>query len=127
MNRFFKGVLFGMGIGLLIAPMRGEEMRRLVAQRAREFRGYLPENEQLSRYSSQVGDRVSHTADALKDYAQQTASNVKQGSQKFGQQNRDTATTIQQDSQDIIDSTKETARTAKTNMKNSTPPPTSNF
>ncbi|HTK10586.1 MAG TPA: YtxH domain-containing protein [Ktedonobacteraceae bacterium] len=127
MNRFFKGVLCGVGIGLLIAPMRGEEMRRLVTQRAREFRGYLPENEQLSRYSSQVGDRVSHTADVLKDYAQHTASNVKQGSQKFGQQTRDTATTIQQDSQDVMDSTKDTIRTAKTNVKNSPQPPTSNY
>ena len=30
MGRFLNGVMVGIGIGLLVAPMRGEEMQRLV-------------------------------------------------------------------------------------------------
>ena len=84
MNNFVRGIILGVGVGLLVAPMRGEELRRMVKERARELRGHLPENEEIGRYSSQVGDRVSQSAGTLKDYAQQAASNVKQGGQKFG-------------------------------------------
>src|SRR5260370_1715718 len=77
MKRFIRGVLVGIGIGLLIAPMRGEEMRRLLAERFSEMRGYLPENEQLNQYAQQVSDRVSQTGTNLKDYPQQAVSKVK--------------------------------------------------
>jgi gas vesicle protein len=118
MNNFVRGIILGMGIGLLVAPMRGEELRRMVTERFHEFRGYLPENEQIGRYSSQVGDKVSHSASTLKDYAQQAASNVKQSSQKFGWSGKDT--TMQQD-QDGIDD-KETIRTSgNVNNPSSTP------
>jgi len=58
MNNFLKGLLFGVGIGLLVAPMRGEEMRKLVAERFGELRGYIPESDQLDTYKQQVTDRV---------------------------------------------------------------------
>jgi gas vesicle protein len=132
MNNFLKGALFGVGIGLLVAPMRGEEMRRLLAQRAQELSGYLPENEQMSQYTSQVSDRVSQTAGVLKDYAQQAAttvkstannlssvaqtaaSNVKQTSQDFTQQ---TKNVLKQGSQDLNQQTKDAATTTQQNAQ----------
>ena len=39
MNSFVKGLLVGVGIGLIVAPMRGEEMRRLLRERFDEVRG----------------------------------------------------------------------------------------
>jgi len=36
MNSFTKGMLVGVGVGLLIAPLSGRETRRLLAERARE-------------------------------------------------------------------------------------------
>src|SRR5947209_16235088 len=78
MNSFFKGLLVGVGVGLLVAPMRGEEMRRLLGERFQELRGYLPENEQVNQYVQQVSDRVSQTSNDLKGYAQQAASKVKE-------------------------------------------------
>ena len=47
MGRFLNGVLVGIGIGLLVAPMKGEEMRRLASERYEELRSRLPDNEQL--------------------------------------------------------------------------------
>src|SRR5215467_5112804 len=79
MNRFVNGMLLGIGIGLLVAPMRGEEMRRKISGRFAEFRGYLPEGEQLDQYKQQISERVSQTTDSLKGYAQQAASTVKTG------------------------------------------------
>src|SRR5204863_287770 len=77
MKKFITGLLLGLGIGLLIAPMRGEETRRQLAERFAEMRGYLPENEQFNEYVQQVSDRVSQTSSNLKDYAQQAVSKVK--------------------------------------------------
>ena len=81
MNSFVKGVLVGVGAGLLVAPMRGEEMRKLLRERINEWRGYLPENAQLNQYVQQVSDWVSQTSSELKGYAQQATSSVKQSGQ----------------------------------------------
>jgi gas vesicle protein len=77
MNSFFKGMLVGIGIGLLIAPMRGEEMRRLLGERLQQARGYLPEGEQLNEYVQQVSTRVAQTASNVKQYARQAAVRVR--------------------------------------------------
>ncbi|MBX5451083.1 YtxH domain-containing protein [Thermogemmatispora sp.] len=77
MNNFFRGVLVGVGIGLLIAPMRGEEMRRLLGERLQQLRDSLPENEQLNEYVQQVSHRVSQTASNVKEYARQAATRVR--------------------------------------------------
>ena len=84
MNNFVKGLLFGVGIGLLVAPMRGEELRKLVGERMNELRGYLPENEQLEAYKNQIGERVNQTAGTLKDYAQQAASTSENHGEQSG-------------------------------------------
>ncbi|WP_376794250.1 YtxH domain-containing protein [Thermogemmatispora sp.] len=106
MNNFFRGVLVGVGIGLLIAPMRGEEMRRLLSERLQQLRGYLPENEQLNEYVQQVSSRVSQTASNVKEYARQAATRVRDTAEELGNlaqksaaEVRDSARAIQQPGQ----------------------------
>jgi len=131
MNNFLKGILVGAGIGLLVAPMRGEEMRNLVAQRFSELRGSLPENAQLNRYSQQVTNTVSQGASNLKDYAQQAVSTVKSSANNLSdiaqnaassakQTGQDVANTTKQTAQDAANTTKQTAANAKSNASTST-------
>ena len=113
MKRFIRGVLVGVGIGLLIAPMRGEEMRRMLAERFSELRGYLPENEQLNQYAQQVSDRVSQTGSNLKDYAQQAVSKVKETGNTLGDLAQKATSDVKQTGQDVADTTKQTAQSVK--------------
>ena len=76
MGRFLNGLLIGVGIGVLVAPMKGEEMQRLVRERFEELRGALPDKEQLKQTGQQVVARTSQTASTLKDAAQQTATKL---------------------------------------------------
>lgn len=108
MNSLLRGLLFGVGLGLLIAPMRGEEMRRLVSERINEFRGYVPESGQLDTYRQQVTDRVSQTAGTLKDYAQQAASTVKTSAGNLSNIAQNAASTVKSTGQDVADTTKQT-------------------
>jgi|SRR6266567_3735511 gas vesicle protein len=110
MNSFVKGLLVGIGIGLVVAPMRGEELRRLLGERFQELRGYLPENEQLNQYYRQVSDRVSQTSSDLKDYAQQAASKVKDTGSSLGDLAQQAASKVKQTGQDVADTTKQAAR-----------------
>ena len=120
MQRFIRGVLIGVGIGLLIAPMKGEEMRRLLAERFEELRGYLPENEQLNQYAQQVSDRVSQTRSNLKDYAQQAASKVKETGTTLGDLTQKATSDVKQAGQDVADTTKQTAKSVKQSAQSAT-------
>jgi len=120
MNNFLKGILVGAGIGLLVAPMRGEEMRNLVAQRFSELRGSLPENAQLNQYSQQVTNTVSQGASNLKDYAQQAVSTVKSSANNLSDIAQNAASTAKQTGQDVANTTKQTAANAKSNASTST-------
>src|SRR2546425_6272137 len=138
MNSFVRGMLFGVGIGLLVAPMRGEEMRRLVGERLQELRGYLPENEQLNQYVQQVSERVSQASGNLSDLAQQATSKVKEtGSQlgdlaqqatskvrdtgsQLGNLGQQATSTVRQTGQDVADTTKQTVKSATQNTSTST-------
>ena len=113
MNSFVRGIVVGIGIGLLIAPMKGDEMRRLLAERAAELRVYLPENEQLKQYVKQVTDRVSQTTGNLKDYAQQAASKMKETGGTLGDLAQKTTSDVKQTAQDIADTTKQKAQSIK--------------
>src|SRR5437660_1534188 len=73
MGRFLNGVMVGIGIGLLVAPMRGEEMQRLVRQRYEQLRSNLPEKEQLMQAGQQVATGLSQTASVVRDAAQQAS------------------------------------------------------
>src|SRR5579885_3727473 len=77
MGRFLNGVFIGIGIGLLVAPMKGEEMRRLLSARYQVLRRNLPDNEQLKQVGQQVVATTTQTAGQLKGYAQQATSQVK--------------------------------------------------
>lgn len=111
-NNFLKGVLVGVGIGLLIAPMKGEETRRKIMERAGEFRGYLPENEQLQQYTQQVSQSVSKTAGHLKGYAQQATSTVKSTADKLGNIAQKAGEDVSQTGQDIAQKTKHAVKSA---------------
>ena len=139
MNSFVRGMLVGVGIGLLVAPMRGEEMRRLVGERLQELRGYLPENEQLNQYVQQVSERVSQASGNLSDLAQQATSKVKETGNQLGDlaqqatsKVRDTGSqlgnlgqqatsTVRQTGQDVAGTTKQTVKSATQNTSTSTP------
>ncbi|GCE12560.1 YtxH domain-containing protein [Tengunoibacter tsumagoiensis] len=115
MNNFLKGVLFGVGIGLLVAPLRGEETRKLIGERVGELRGYIPENEQLDVYRQQITDRVSQTAGSLKDYAQQAATTVKSSANNLGDIAQNAASTVKKSSSDVVDTTKSTLNSTPSN------------
>jgi len=113
MKKFITGLLLGLGIGLLVAPMRGEETRRQLAERFAEMRGYLPENEQFNEYVRQVSDRVSQTSGNLKDYAQQAVSKVKDTGSSLGELGQKASTDVKQAGQDVVDTTKQTVKSVK--------------
>jgi hypothetical protein len=51
MGKFLRNILIGVGIGLLFAPMPGQDMRRIVSERVRGFIGSLPSNADNSNSS----------------------------------------------------------------------------
>jgi len=109
MGRFMNGILVGIGIGLLVAPMKGEEMRRLVSQRYGELRSNLPDNEQLKQVGQQVASGVSQTASKVKDYAQQATSQVKTAGSNVGDLAQQATREVKQTGQDIASTTRQTA------------------
>ena len=113
MRKFVTGLLLGLGIGLLVAPMKGEETRRQLAERFAEMRGYLPENEQFNEYVQQVSDRVSQTSSNLKDYAQQAVSKVKDTGNTLSELGQKAGTDVKQTGQDVVDTTKQTVKSVK--------------
>jgi gas vesicle protein len=120
MNNFVKGLLVGVGIGLVVAPMRGEEMRQLLKSRFQQMQSYLPENEQLNQYAQKVSERVSQTGSDLKDYAQQAASKVKETSSNLGDLAQRATSTVKQTGQDVADTTKQAAQSAKQSADSNT-------
>lgn len=115
MNGFVKGVLVGVGVGLLVAPMTGEEMRRQLGERIATLRGYLPEdaNVQLNQYTQQVSDRVAQTGSNLKGYAQQAATKVKETGSTLGDLAQKATTEVKRTAQDTADITKQNVSSAK--------------
>ncbi len=113
MKGFFAGLLLGLGIGLLAAPMRGEETRRQLAERFAELRGYIPENEQFNEYVHQVSGHVSQAGSNLKDYAQQAVSTVKDTGSSLGELGQKAGTDVMQAGQNVVDTTKQSVKTAR--------------
>jgi gas vesicle protein len=70
MGRFLNGVIVGIGIGLLVAPMKGEEMRRQVRESFQELQRNMPDNEHLKQTGQQMAAGVSQTASQMKDNVQ---------------------------------------------------------
>jgi gas vesicle protein len=116
MNKFVKGLLVGVGVGLLVAPMRGEELRKLMGERVNELRGYLPQNEQLEAYRQQISDRVGQTAGTLKDYAQQAASTVKSTASNLSDIAQNAASTVKSSGKDLADTTRHAANSSQPSL-----------
>ncbi len=107
MANFVRNVLIGVGIGLLIAPMRGEEMRRALAARFQQAQNSLPENSQLKYYTQQVSDRVTQSAQNLKTYAQQATNEVKNSASNLGNIASNATNEVKQTGQDVADTTRQ--------------------
>jgi len=101
MGRFLNGVMVGIGIGLLVAPMRGEEMQRLVRQRYEQLRSNLPEKEQLQQAGQQVAAGLSQTANTLKGAAQQAATRVQGTGSALSDLAQQSAQKVKQTGQDL--------------------------
>lgn len=65
MGKFLRSVLIGVGVGLLIAPKRGTEMRQTLMDRFQQLRGSFAGNS-----STAVSGRSSETAQGLKSVAE---------------------------------------------------------
>lgn len=78
MNRFTRGILIGIGVGFLFAPLSGKETRRVIKERFTEWRDSLPADSPLQQYTRQVSDQVSQTREHLQNYAQQAVAKVKE-------------------------------------------------
>jgi len=113
MKTFTKGVLVGVGIGLFVAPMKGEDMRHLLNERFTELRNSLPPD--ANQYVQQVTERVSQTSGNLRDYAQQAISRVKDTGSSVGSLAQQSAQEVKQTGQDLVDTSKTTASSTKAN------------
>lgn len=119
MNGFFKGLLVGVGVGLLVAPMRGEEMRQRLSERFDDLRSNLPEGSQVNQYYQQVSDRVGQTAGTLKDYGSQAAARVRSTTNDLSNLGQSAAGEVVDSSKDVASTTKQTAANAKSKATNS--------
>lgn len=77
MGKFIRTLLLGVGIGLLIAPKRGEEMRQLLMERFQQMGGSLSGNTQQGQPSSQStasntsaeASKLRHVAEAAEEHS----------------------------------------------------------
>src|SRR2546423_12956521 len=83
MGRFINGVLVGAAVALLVAPMPGEDLRRLIRQRW----------EEMSR--SQAGDvRPGETGRKVTSSTQETAENFTDAMRQAARQGEQTSWSI---------------------------------
>ena len=106
MGRFLNGVLVGIGVGFLIAPVEGQEMRRRVQQRYEQLRSNLPPKEQVMQTGRQVAANLSQTASTVKDVAQQAATKAQQAGSSLGDLAQQTAQKVKETGQGALDATK---------------------
>ncbi len=78
MGRFINGVLIGAGIALLVAPMPGEELRRLVRERFEEMRGNTSDNVQMKQYAQGARSTAKQATEHVSDTVKQSAKRAQQ-------------------------------------------------
>ncbi len=111
MRAFTKGILIGVGVGLLVAPMKGEDLRNMLNERFTELRNALPTD--ANQYVQQVSERVSQTGGNLRNYAQQAVSKVKDTGNTLGDLAQRSVQEVKQTSQDLADTTRTTVDSVK--------------
>ena len=79
MGRFFNGMLVGAGIALLVAPMRGDEMRQYLRERWENMSGSEPVNVQINELKQKAASKAKQTTENMSGTVRQSA---KQGEQK---------------------------------------------
>jgi len=122
MGRFLNGVLVGVGIGLLVAPMKGEEMRQLVRERYETLRSALPEQEQLQQIGQQMTTGLSQTASTVKDAAQKAAARTQQTRSTVNDLAQSSARKMMQTAQNVASSAKKTATSVSQRGQSTTTP-----
>src|SRR5690348_9670725 len=114
MKNFTKGLLVGVGVGLLVAPMSGQETRRLLAVRYHEWKDSLPEDSMINQYANQITGYVASAKVNMRDYAQQAVSKAKDTSTTLGnkalERGQDMAYKAKQTSQDMAHKAKQTSQ-----------------
>lgn len=90
MKSFTKGMLVGVGVGFLIAPMKGREMRHVLAERFTEWRNSLPPDSPINQYANRVSERVASTRANWRIYARQAVSMAKDTGTTLGNRARQT-------------------------------------
>ena len=78
MSTFSRGFLLGMGLGLLLAPLRGQDMRRLVSERVQKLRESLSDHAQLQQDTEHLTNRAAQSASTLKNKAEQATAQMKE-------------------------------------------------
>ena len=81
MNRVVKGLLIGVGVGVVsglgVLLMRGKKTQRFLRERWQQLRSALPEPEHVGQYAQQVADRLSQATSDVKDTTQQAMKKVR--------------------------------------------------
>ncbi len=113
MGMFTNGLIVGVGVALLVAPMKGEEMRRLVGERVSSMRTSLSQDGQGSQYILQASDTVSQTAQVLKDTAQQAAAQVQSTGSTLADTTQQAVTEAKQASKNAAETTKKTVKSTQ--------------
>ena len=69
MGKFLNGVFIGVGIGMLVAPMTGSEMRQMLSERLQGLGDMLSQNEQLNEIVQRATGPESPVERGLKNLA----------------------------------------------------------
>lgn len=75
MGKFLNGVLVGVGIGMLLAPMPGSEMRQMLGERLQTMGTALSRNEQLNEILQRAAGPDSPIERGLKNLANRATTN----------------------------------------------------
>ena len=69
MNKFLVGALIGAGLGMLFAPMPGQELRQMLGERLQDMGSQLASNEQVQQMVQRAMGPESPVERGLKNLA----------------------------------------------------------
>jgi gas vesicle protein len=125
MARFTIGLLAGIGIGLLIAPEPGEEMRQNLADTASKWRDQF--NKLVGKGGAGLEDlrtMLESKIDGLEDAAKSKIAAILDESQSFAdkakQAGKDASSDVKSGAKDVAQDVKSTAQNVKSDVKNAT-------